>query len=474
MIMKKNIVCIIICVCMQHIHAQNVGVGTNTPAAKFTINGDFALISAPLTVADGVNYAIDVNTTKFSNYKLTGATGNFVIAGISAGSDGRTITLYNRTGSSMEIYDEDPSAVAANRIKTSTNATLAIYTNGNVTLQYDISINRWQVQNTHYSSLDYYGGSSSTNYWTAGGNDIYNNNLGNVGIGTTAPLQKLHVEGASLLANSTIINPKNYPNMVVAGRIADGTGWDALSAIGGSANTNFLSATGRPWAIGHNGSDLFIASGLSGTNALQTAIQIKGTGGNVILNPVSGNVGIRNSTPVAPLSFANVFGDRISFWTNSATSQYGIGIQSGTLQFYTAGADRMAFGYGSSAAMTETMVFYPFTGQLGIGTYNQGAYKLAVNGSIHSAEVVVETGWADFVFDKKYKLPPLSDVEKFITTNNHLPGIPSAQEIQTNGLKVGEVQTKMMQKIEELTLYIIEQDKKIKKLQYLISVKNNN
>jgi hypothetical protein len=397
MIMKKNIVCIIICVCMQHIHAQNVGVGTNTPAAKFTINGDLALISAPLTVADGVNYAVDVNTTKFSNYKLTGATGNFVIAGISAGSDGRTITLYNRTGSSMEIYDEDPSAVAANRIKTSTNTTLAIYTNGNVTLQYDISINRWQVQNTHYSSLDYYGGSSSTNYWTAGGNDIYNNNLGNVGIGTTAPLQKLHVEGASLLANSTIINPKNYPNMVVAGRVADGSGFDALSAVGGSGTTSIFSATGRPWAIGHNGFDLFIASGLSGSNLLQTAIQIKGTNGDVILTPVGGNVGIGTAIP--------------------------------------------------------------------------GTYKLAVNGSIRSKEVVVETGWADYVFDEKYQLKPLLEIEKYINLNKHLPDIPSAKEIRTNGLKVGEVQTKMMQKIEELILYIIEQDKKIEKLRQMINAK---
>lgn len=329
--MKKSILFITISVLTQNVHAQNVGIGTNTPASKFTINGDLALLSSQLTVSNGITYALDVNTSKFTNYKLIGPTSNFVIAGITAGSDGRIITLYNRTGNSLELYDEDMAGASPNnRIKTSTNGTLAIYPNGNVTLQYDISINRWQVQNTHYSSLDYFGGSAGTNFWTASGNNIYNNNPGNIGIGTLTPLQKLDVNGASVLANNTVIDPKNYPNRVVAGRITDGPGWDALSAIGGSANTNFLSATGRPWAIGHNGFDLFIASGLSATNALQTALQIKGTNGNVLLNPVGGNTGIKNSSPNASLSVgrgtgndgtAAFFGSQYSSHFNFSTSE---------------------------------------------------------------------------------------------------------------------------------------------------------
>jgi len=103
------------------------------------------------------------------------------------------------------------------------------------------------------------------------------------------------------------------------------------------------------------------------------------------------------------------------------------------------------------------------TGNVGIGTLNPTS-KLSVNGDIRTKEVVVETGWADYVFDKKYKLIPLSDVEKFIQQNRHLPGIPSAGEIQKNGLSVGEMQTKMMQKIEELTLYIIELEKQVTEL----------
>ncbi|MEP7318566.1 MAG: hypothetical protein ABI921_07485 [Panacibacter sp.] len=99
-------------------------------------------------------------------------------------------------------------------------------------------------------------------------------------------------------------------------------------------------------------------------------------------------------------------------------------------------------------------------GNLGIGTLNP-LYKLSVNGTIQSKEVRVETGWADYVFEKDYKLRTLDNVAEYIEQNKHLPGIPSAKEIQKNGLAVGEVQTKMMEKIEELTLYIIDLQKQI-------------
>ena len=102
-------------------------------------------------------------------------------------------------------------------------------------------------------------------------------------------------------------------------------------------------------------------------------------------------------------------------------------------------------------------------GNVGIGTINP-AYKLSVSGTIQTKEVRVETGWADFVFDKGYQLKPLPEVEAFIHINKHLENIPSAKEIQDNGLAVGEVQTKMMQKIEELTLYVIELQKQINEL----------
>ncbi|MEA3495224.1 MAG: hypothetical protein U9R42_04230 [Bacteroidota bacterium] len=94
--------------------------------------------------------------------------------------------------------------------------------------------------------------------------------------------------------------------------------------------------------------------------------------------------------------------------------------------------------------------------------------KLMVNGVIASQKIVVrdQTNWSDFVFDKDYKLPSLFDVEKFISLNKHLPGVPSASEVKENGLDLGEMDAVLLKKIEELTLYLIElkkENKEIKK-----------
>lgn len=91
--------------------------------------------------------------------------------------------------------------------------------------------------------------------------------------------------------------------------------------------------------------------------------------------------------------------------------------------------------------------------------------KLYVGGTILARRIKVnEESWPDYVFSKNYKLPSLQQVKAFIKDNNHLPGIPSAEEIQKTGLDIGKIQTALMKKIEELTLYIIRQNEKIEKL----------
>jgi hypothetical protein len=95
-------------------------------------------------------------------------------------------------------------------------------------------------------------------------------------------------------------------------------------------------------------------------------------------------------------------------------------------------------------------------GNVLIGTANDYGYKLAVNGSMLAKEIKVQTGWADYVFADEYQLRPLEEVESFIKANKHLPDIQPAKEIQENGLEVAATTTKMMAKIEELTLYLID------------------
>ncbi|MDR6526910.1 hypothetical protein J2787_002290 [Chryseobacterium rhizosphaerae] len=114
-------------------------------------------------------------------------------------------------------------------------------------------------------------------------------------------------------------------------------------------------------------------------------------------------------------------------------------------------------------------------GNVGIGSKNPDA-PLTVKGLIHAEEIKVDLNVpADYVFQKyytgasslkpEYTIPTLEDVEKFTKENNHLPNIPSAKEIQEKGLNVGEMSNLLLQKIEELTLYTIEQNKLIKEQQ---------
>lgn len=108
------------------------------------------------------------------------------------------------------------------------------------------------------------------------------------------------------------------------------------------------------------------------------------------------------------------------------------------------------------------------SGNIGIGTANPGTHKLAVNGSIRAKEVVVDTNWSDFVFAPDYQLRSLEEVELHIAEHGHLPDVPSASVIESSGLSVGEAQKIMMQKIEELTLYVIELEKRSQSQQRLI------
>jgi hypothetical protein len=96
-------------------------------------------------------------------------------------------------------------------------------------------------------------------------------------------------------------------------------------------------------------------------------------------------------------------------------------------------------------------------------------YKLAVSGGIITEKVRVATNgtpfWADFVFEPTYQLRTLGELEKFIQTNKHLPEIPSTSDVTKNGIDLAEMQALLLQKVEELSLYVIEQNKKIKTLE---------
>lgn len=108
---------------------------------------------------------------------------------------------------------------------------------------------------------------------------------------------------------------------------------------------------------------------------------------------------------------------------------------------------------------------YISNGSVGIGTTDTRGFELAVKGNIGAEEIQVKTSyWSDFVFEEDYDLKDLEEVETFIKKNKHLPNIPSEKEVLKNGVELGKMDAKLLQKIEELTLYMIEQNKQTKKL----------
>jgi hypothetical protein len=107
-----------------------------------------------------------------------------------------------------------------------------------------------------------------------------------------------------------------------------------------------------------------------------------------------------------------------------------------------------------------------FGGNVGIGTAAQSTYKLAVNGDAIFTKIKVKTyaSWPDYVFHSTYKLISLEELEEYIKRNNHLPDVPSAQDVEENGIDVTDNQARLLKKVEELTIYIIEMNKEVQKL----------
>ena len=173
---------------------------------------------------------------------------------------------------------------------------------------------------------------------------------------------------------------------------------------------------------------------------------------------IRGNIAMGRRAQTALTRYVGLPGTDGSFGGSAGTTGMAINQTAGgdsQLQFYTG-----QWGSPDQARMTITKA-----GTVGIGTTTPCAGSsancmLAVKGAVRANEVIVDTGWSDYVFDPDYKLAPLSDVAAYVAGNHHLPDIPSAKEVQEKGISLGEMQSKLLAKIEELTLHMIELDQR--------------
>ena len=181
-------------------------------------------------------------------------------------------------------------------------------------------------------------------------------------------------------------------------------------------------------------------------------------------NPVwtNSNVGIGTTSPATTLDTAGTMRS-----TGALTPASGMGVETAwaNSQGYIAAYDRSGSAYKPLNFLGSSLLLNPNgQGNVGIGTTNP-QYLLSVKGTVGAEEfIVTNTGWSDYVFQPGYRLRSLSEVSSYIQANHHLPDIPSEAEVKEKGVSVGAMQAKLLAKVEELTLHMIQQEQQNQEL----------
>lgn len=332
---------------------------------------------------------------------------------------------------------------------------------------------------------------NNTVFSTAGGNSIFN---GNVGIGVTNPTQKLEIRGSSGSPATTGVNQSGivsissndtYSTLNLGNNLLSPYGFWLQSGGRNDLSVNYpmiLNPNGGNVGIGinapteklsilHNGANTpFGAMGIDVTSFSTAAnaadsyyfrVRDIGAGNNIpFIIKGSGAVGIGTTTPSASL---DVNGMVRSIGVNVPTSGIGAEMYINNGIAYFGGYNRSGGGTAIDVNVGFTnQLFLKNNGNIGIGTSTLPAgYKLAIAGDMIAERVVVklQANWPDYVFKTGYALRPLSEVENFVRANNHLPDVPSEAEVKAKGIDMEQMNATLLKKVEELTLYMIELQK---------------
>ncbi|MBG6129160.1 hypothetical protein IWQ47_000148 [Aquimarina sp. EL_43] len=321
---------------------------------------------------------------------------------------------------------------------------------------------------------------------------------GNVGIGTTTPNAKLEIgnrnHGSTTGITNAFFTGTNFNLSLYSDQIYNSNGITGTISFGSKYNSsgtytsgvkiygfrpNYQTAGNYEYALGidtrtHGGSSsrkfTILGNGNVGigTSNPSMKLQVVGSVASGYNNTLSLDkqewFNFGNKSGYGFINwFSQANADRNGFInTHSSVKASSISGGNGEIKFYTSLANN---GIGQSSSLVERMTIES-NGYVGIGTMNPDM-KLTVKGNIHAEEVKIDLNVPapDYVFKKDYNLRSIEEVERFIKKNSHLPEIPSAKEFEQNGVMLAEMDMNLLKKIEELTLYTIRQDKKIKNLE---------
>lgn len=458
----------------------NVGIGTTVPNYLLHVNGNSGftgqlnLISAHLYQSGDFNISTQ-GAVKIKNYLLFDSNGDFT------GGDYFTIqddaaNNYLRLGYgfSNDLVIKDSGNVGIGT--TTPNEKLQV--TGNISLGHRLdNSTRYIGKPTALSG----GALGSNSNWigfvstttedyltfsthlsgTSGGERMRIDALGNLGIGTQSPIDRLTLNGGDMTIGNTTNHEyniwfrpgDNFPRSSIIGYSSNVVANDYIGMKTRWGSIRFITNDGNE-VVRITDSERVGIGTITPSNKFQVSFDN---------NPLGFDQGIRIHTN--PSDYTAHRGGGI-ITQNADVNTAGIfGIREennwkGALTFYT---HTSAGGNTFGTTFTEKMRLTS-TGNLGIGTTSP-SYPLHVNGTVRATNFISNTQtYADFVFEDDYKLRSLNEVEEFIKKNNHLPDIPSEAEAKANGTDLQEMQAKLLQKIEELTLYVIDLKKENKSL----------
>jgi len=274
---------------------------------------------------------------------------------------------------------------------------------------------------------------------------------GNIGIGTNTPSQKLSVTGGNIIIDYTYAIPYMggtvnilNPQLIFKGSTSLPNGYFGL--VNAPTFTG-LEIGGQPLTVREN---MFASKNLT----------IGGTASTHKLE-VQGDVFFADATST---SKANLV------LSTTGANNADIAFQSNTNQ-----GDLVFFEKNTNVINSVFRIYKDPNGKMAL-TFDDRTtgvsidkFKIAGDGILYAAEIKVQLpvsgNFPDYVFDKEYKLMPLAELDKYITENKHLPNINTAAEVKENGLALGDMQVKQMEKIEELSLYIIAINKRLQEVE---------